>query len=180
LLGVMSLTGITQRIRDAVAPYTGHTYHAHTHAHGDYAHTHPHGHGIGAHGHRPDQTPQAWLDRHLGKLSLYHLLRPLLVGVVHGLAGSAAVALLVLNAIRDPWWGVVYLVVFGLGTIAGMMLITAAIAAPFAYSSSKLPRINTFMRFASGVLSLGFGLFLMFYIGFVDGLFTAHPKWTPN
>jgi hypothetical protein len=111
---------------------------------------------------------------------VYHLLRPLIVGVVHGLAGSAAMALLVLNAIRDPWWGVAYLLVYGLGTVAGMMLITAAIAAPFAYSASRLPRINMFMRFASGVLSLGFGLFLMFYIGFVDGLFTAHPKWSPN
>ena len=180
LLGVMSLSGITQRIRDAVAPYKGHSYHAHTHAHGDYAHTHPHGHGIGGHGHRPEQTPQAWLDRHLGKLSAYQLLRPLIVGIVHGLAGSAAMALLVLNAIRDPWWGVVYLLVYGLGTVAGMMLITAAIAAPFAYSASKLPRINTFMRLASGVLSLGFGLFLMFYIGYVDGLFSDHPKWSPN
>jgi signal transduction histidine kinase len=63
LLGVMSLSGITQRIRDAVAPYKGHSYHAHTHAHGDYAHTHPHGHGIGGHGNRPEQTPQAWLDQ---------------------------------------------------------------------------------------------------------------------
>jgi len=53
------------------------------------------------------------------------------VGVVHGLAGSAAVALLVLTTIRNPAWAVFYLLIFGLGTIAGMTLITAAIALPF-------------------------------------------------
>jgi sulfite exporter TauE/SafE len=62
---------------------------------------------------------------------VFHALRPLLIGIVHGLAGSAAVALLVLSSIREPRWGVFYLLIFGLGTIAGMMLITAALALPF-------------------------------------------------
>ena len=72
----------------------------------------------------------SWLDRHFGQIGLYQVARPLVVGLVHGLAGSAAVALLVLTTIRNPKWAVAYLLVFGVGTIAGMMLITGAIGAP--------------------------------------------------
>ena len=61
-------------------------------------------------------------------------MRPLIVGVVHGLAGSAAVALLVLATIGNTAWSIVYLLVFGVGTIVGMMLITAGIAWPSAYA----------------------------------------------
>lgn len=147
--------------------------HAHTHAHGDYAHTHRHGHAGEDHGHPESATPAAWLDRHLGRLGVYQSIRPIVIGVVHGLAGSAAVALLVLGAIRDPWWGLAYLFVFGLGTIAGMMLTTALIAVPFSLSSARLPRINHGLRAASGVLSLGFGLFLLYEIGVEGGLFAS-------
>ncbi|MEO8008127.1 MAG: high-affinity nickel-transport family protein [Betaproteobacteria bacterium] len=176
LLGFLNLTGLNQWIRDNVAPDS--SIHGHTHAHGDYAHSHVHGHGQGAHGHNEEHTPQAWLDRKLGGIGLYQMARPLVVGFVHGLAGSAAVALLVLTAIEDPWWGVLYLFLFGVGTVAGMMLITAAIAAPFAYSMGRFPRFNAYLRVASGLLSLGFGLFLIYYIGYVDGLFGDNPKWT--
>jgi high-affinity nickel permease len=187
LLGVFSLTGMSLWIRDNINVNIvpgGHSHdpghpHGHTHAHGDYAHSHMHGHGQAQHGHAEDQTPQAWLDRKLGGLAVYQMVRPLIVGIVHGLAGSAAVALLVLPAISDPLWGVVYLLLFGVGTIAGMMLITVAIAAPFAYSSDRFPRFNAYMRVASGLLSVGFGLFLIYYIGYVDGLFGANPTWTP-
>lgn len=174
LLGFLNLTGLNLWIRDNVAP--GSPLHGHTHAHGDYAHSHVHGHEQGAHGHKEEQTPQAWLDRKLGGIGLYQAARPLVVGIVHGLAGSAAVALLVLTAIDDPKWGMLYLFLFGVGTVAGMMLITLAIAAPFAYSMGRFPRFNAYLRVASGLLSLGFGLFLMYYIGYVDGLFGADPK----
>ncbi len=177
VLGLLNLIGLNQWIRDNVAPGSG-SLHAHTHAHGDYAHTHTHGHGEANHGHPEDRTPQAWLDRKLGRIGLYQVVRPLVVGVVHGLAGSAAVALLVLTAIPDPWWGTVYLFLFGVGTIAGMMLITMAIAAPFSYSIERFPRFNAYLRMASGLLSLGFGLFLIYYIGYVDGLFTDDPEWS--
>ena len=106
---------------------------------------------------------------------MFHILRPLTVGIVHGLAGSAAVALLVLTTINRPSWAIGYLLVFGLGTVAGMMLITAAIALPFAYSLQHFVRLNRGLGMASGLLSLGFGLFLCYQIGIVDGLFTGRP-----
>ena len=63
-----------------------------------------------------------------------------------------------------------YLLIFGVGTIAGMMLITAAIAVPVSYST-RFQFLNCHLGTAAGVLSLGFGLFLVYQIGYVDGLF---------
>src|SRR5207253_1090371 len=103
--------------------------HTHPHQHGDYVHSHIHGHDPETHPHAPDRTPVSWLDRHFGALGVYQLLRPLIVGVVHGLAGSAAVALLVLTTIPNSRWAIVYLLIFGLGTIVGMMLIRTVVLA---------------------------------------------------
>ncbi|MES2178386.1 MAG: high-affinity nickel-transport family protein [Gemmatimonadota bacterium] len=107
--------------------------------------------------------------------------RPLTVGFVHGLAGSAAVATLPQVAlIPNPLWAMVYLGVFGVGTIVGMLLITASIAAPALLATHKFAGLNRTLRIASGVASIGFGLFLAHRIGFVDGLFTSAPSWTPQ
>ncbi len=111
---------------------------------------------------------------------MYQALRPLFVGIVHGLAGSAAVALLVLGAIRDPKWAVLYLLVFGVGTIAGMMLITSIIALPFSFAGYRFAWLNRSLVTGSGILSLAFGLFVCHQIGFVDGLFTSQPNWKPS
>jgi len=184
LLGVLTVTGVTGRIEEArteeshAADHGDH--HAHPHRHGDYVHSHVHGHAPDAHGHAESATPQARLDRVLGRFGLYQLLRPLIVGLVHGLAGSAAVALLVLAAIPDPWWGVAYLLVFGVGTIAGMMLITAAVAVPFVVTAGRFAWVNRHLATASGVLSLAFGLWMAYQIGVVDGLFGAVPRWAPE
>jgi len=107
--------------------------------------------------------------------------RPITVGFVHGLAGSAVVVTLPSVAlIHDPAWAVGYLAVFGIGTIAGMMLVTASIAAPALFAARRFVDLNERLRIASGVVSIGFGLFLAHRIGFVDGLFTAAPSWTPQ
>jgi cytochrome c biogenesis protein CcdA len=121
-----------------------------------------------------------WLDGMLQTVGLYSILRPLAIGIVHGLAGSAAVALLVMTTIHDPWWTIAYLFLFGIGTIAGMMIITAAIAMPFSLTVRRFSGWNRGMAVASGLLSLGFGVFLSYQIGFVDGLFSSHPQWTPR
>ena len=181
VLGLMNLTGVLSRITEALSSgKSGLHLHAHPHQHGDYVHSHVHGHDPEAHPHAPEQTPVGWLDRHFGALGFYQLARPLVVGVVHGLAGSAAVALLVLTTIRDPKWAIIYLLIFGVGTIVGMMLITALIALPVAYSGQRLAGLNRGLRLASGLISLGFGLFLAYHIGVVEGLFTSHPQWTPR
>ena len=106
--------------------------------------------------------------------------RPVLVGVVHGLAGSAAVALLVLGTLREPAWALGYLAVFGAGTIAGMVLITTALAMPLAVAARGFQRLERWIGVAAGVASVAFGLLVVYRVGFVDGLFTAHPRWTPG
>ncbi|HZK78299.1 MAG TPA: hypothetical protein VFC35_05275 [Gemmatimonadaceae bacterium] len=100
-------------------------------------------------------------------------LRPFLVGVVHGMAGSAAATLLILPLINDVRWAVVYLGVFGLGTIAGMAMVTMAIAAPAIYAGQRLQGLQRGIRIASGAVSLAFGAYLGYKVGFVDGLFTS-------
>lgn len=154
VLGIANLReflGLARRTA-AAAPVeaTPARVHSHAHSHGDY-----------------------------GGVGLYQLVRPLVVGIVHGLAGSAAVALLVLTAIGNPRWSVLYLLVFGVGTIVGMMVITAAIALPFALS----PRQSRFagrLRLASGLISVAFGCFIVYQMGVVHGLFTGNPQWTPS
>jgi ABC-type nickel/cobalt efflux system permease component RcnA len=181
VLGVWNLTGFLEQIR-GFRPSRGEggsRLHGHSHGHGDYVHSHPCGVESAEHEHRDDQTPVAWLDRRLGGLGIYQMLRPLLVGLVHGLAGSAAVALLVLALIKNPWWAIAYLVLFGIGTIAGMMMITVAIGAVVAYASKRSSRVERYLRFVSGLLSLGFGLFLAYQIAVVDGLITGSPGTTP-
>jgi high-affinity nickel-transport protein len=112
---------------------------------------------------------------------IYQWLRPLVIGIVHGLAGSAAVALLVLTLVRDQMWAFTYLLLFGAGTICGMMVITLGLSAPFAFTSSVLPRVNFPLRAAAGLISFVFGLFLIYEIGFAEGgLFTEAPNWQPQ
>jgi high-affinity nickel permease len=151
LLGVLNLTGTLRKLQEKVTPNLS------------------------------DEPASAFRFRgSIQRFGVFNTLRPLVIGIVHGLAGSAAVALLVMTTIRDPWWAVTYLLLFGAGTVAGMMIITTVIAMPFAFTARKFSGWNRGMAVASGLLSLGFGLFLSYQIGFVDGLFFSHPHWTPQ
>lgn len=111
---------------------------------------------------------------------MYQLARPLIVGIVHGLAGSAAVALLILATIRNPKWAIVYLLVFGIGTIAGMMLITMSIASAFHFIGERFQVFGRRLALVSGVVSVAFGLILAYQICVVQGLFGSSPQWTPH
>jgi hypothetical protein len=187
LLGVLTLTGMGSAVGAAHA-HAGAPgrqeldVHDHLHAHGDYVHRHPHGHDPSTHGHAEEHTPLARLDRsRLGRLALYEWLRPFAVGLVHGLAGSAAVALMVLSIIREPAAALGYLLLFGLGTIVGMMLITLILSVPFTFTAVNLPKFNWRLRVASGLVSFVFGLVLIYGIGFAEGgLFSEAPAWKPH
>ena len=179
LLGILNLSGIMRWITENVTPLQM-GQHSHPHGHGDFVHTHPHGHSPEKHGHSEDATPVGWTDRTFGRLGFYQIVRPLAVGIVHGLAGSAAVALLVLTTIRVPSWAVLYILVFGIGTVAGMMLITAAIAIPFKFPETRFSRLNRGLGLVSGLVSLAFGLFIVYQMGFVNGLFSHAPRWVPR
>jgi high-affinity nickel-transport protein len=85
------------------------------------------------------------------------------VGVVHGLAGSAAIALMMLATIRDPAWAIAYLALFSVGTIAGMTLITSAMALPMVLASRARHFREALPRLA-GVLSVAFGFFVIYRI----------------
>ena len=185
VLGVLPLTGVGRTVGAAHAHPgvgAGHVLdlHDHLHAHGDYVHRHPH--GPGAHGHAEERTPLARLDHNgLGRMAYYGWLRPFLVGLVHGLAGSAAVALMVLSIIREPLAALGYLLLFGFGTIVGMMLITLILSAPFAFTAVNLPKFNWRLRLASRLLNFAFGVVLIYSIGFAEGgLFTDAPTWQPR
>jgi high-affinity nickel-transport protein len=157
LLGVLNLTGVLQRITAKIMPDHTHSHHA-----SDVA------------------SNEAHFLHDAQGLGIWNLARPLFIGIVHGLAGSAAVALLVMTTIKEPRWEIAYLLIFGFGTVAGMMLITAAIAVPFAYTSKRFSVFNHGMIYASGLLSVAFGLFVSYQTGIAGGLFTAHPHWTPH
>ena len=125
----------------------------------------------------------------LGVLNLFNLrakpsditpARPFLVGVVHGLAGSAGAALLIVPLIDDPHWAAIYLLTFGVGTIVGMALITLTIAFPSLLAAAHLPSFQRQLRIASGSVSLVFGLYLAHKIGFRDGLFRSEANWNPQ
>lgn len=106
--------------------------------------------------------------------------RPLIIGTVHGLAGSAAVAILVLAAIPQTLWALAYLLVFGVGTIAGMMLVTVIIAAPAMYAGERVARLHGGIRLAAGALSIVLGLLLARGLIVDDGLLSALPRWSPR
>src|SRR5258706_9468517 len=182
LLGALNLTGAMKWMSNKFSPthpqVTGE--HAHIHEHGPKMHFHWHSHAPQSEHHGESLAPPAALERSFAGLGLYQSMPPLFVGIVHGLACSAAVAFFVFSAIREPKWAVLYLLVFGVGTIAGMMLITSVIALPFSFAGYHFAWLNRSLVIGSGVLSLAFGLFVCYQIGVVDGLFTAHPNWKPS
>lgn len=133
--------------------------HLHAHRHGGREHVHPHMH---------DGAPEPNPHTHHG---LRLAPRPLLVGMVHGLAGSAALTLLVLPTISSPLVALLYLVVFGVGSAGGMMLMSALCGLPVYLTAARFARAHLAVRGLAGLFSLGLGLFTLYEIGYVGGLF---------
>lgn len=93
------------------------------------------------------------------------------IGIVHGLAGSAAVMLAVLatDAVTGFWVGLFYILLFGVGTVLSMGMLTVIIGIPFAVSG-QFERVNTLVASVAGTASIAFGLFLMYELAIVEGL----------
>lgn len=160
LVGIMLValgTQVTYRLWKA-------RLHQHVHAHPAEAHQHLH-----SHTENPNHTPEHHVSRGIGRPFLRR--KSYLVGIVHGLAGSAALTLLVLTSIKSPLAGILYIFLFGLGSVLSMGLVTILISFPIVLSANRLPALNRSIQLGVGTLSILFGVFLMYRIGFVEGLF---------
>ena len=180
VLGGWNLTTFLQGLSPKSITETGSVVHSHPHHHGALVHTHEHKHLPVEHSHPELDASVAQLDTRFGNTGAYQLLRPLMVGIVHGLAGSAAVTLLILASIRNAHWAIAYLIVFGVGTIAGMMLITMSIASTFRFFGNRFENLNRKFGLAAGLVSLCFGLFVAYQICVTQGFFAANPHWIPK
>lgn len=120
--------------------------HAHKHSHGDVTHTHLHTHG-------EDEAAES-----------HHRLSPrsVLVGMVHGLAGSAALMLMIVPLIPSALVALLYIVIFGVGSIAGMMAMSLLIGLPFHFTSSRFKLLNSGIRVAAGLFSLILGASIIY------------------
>ncbi|HEY0727084.1 MAG TPA: hypothetical protein VGD38_03370 [Pyrinomonadaceae bacterium] len=136
---------------------SGHV-HVHKHDHDGLSHTHVH-----FHEHETRHEPAA-ASQHSHNVSRVGW-KPVLVGMVHGLAGSGALTLLVLTQIGSPWLGLLYVLMFGVGSIVGMLLMSALIGLPFAIASAKLTHIHHGLQTAAAVLSICFGVWYAFSAG---------------
>jgi sulfite exporter TauE/SafE len=140
----------------------GGTLHFHTHAHGGRAHIHPH-----THEHSPETAEEKQEEPHTHHgFSLSP--RPLIIGLVHGLAGSAGLMLLILPTIESRAVGLLYIVIFGVGSIAGMMLMSLLVSLPLHLTALRFARVNVLLRCLAGLLSVGLGLWIVYEKGFAD------------
>jgi hypothetical protein len=156
--------------------------HSHKHAHGPFKHRHPHVHSLGRLEHAADDSHIREVPmRTASRFSIaYPRLRAFAVGLVHGLAGSAAIALLVLSAIPEPRWATLYLGIFCVGVVIGMALITTAVSAPITIATGRLAWMHQCFVNGSGLISFSFGLLLAYQIVGVDRLFGASPLLIPH
>lgn len=142
---VLGVSGVWRALRK------GKKIHVHEHSHDGMAHAHIHFHE-GTTQHRKGQA-----SRHTHAVSSIGV-KPILIGTLHGLAGSGALTLLVLTQINSAWVGLLYLALFGVGSILGMVLMSSLIGLPFALTSRNLTGLHRRLQTAAGVLSVAFGL----------------------
>jgi len=125
--------------------------HLHTHSHNPETHAHFHAH----------ENPR---QDHAHPHPFKAMRRPFIVGMVHGLAGSAALMLLVLSTIEAPLAALAYIVIFGLGSVGGMLLLSGIISLPFVLTAQRFTAMNRSIRVVAGLASVAFGIFLAWEI----------------
>jgi len=132
--------------------------HVHEHSHDGLKHKHIH-----FHDHEKKHEPSA-TSRHSHAVSRVGF-KPLLIGTMHGLAGSGALTLLVLTQISSSLIGFLYLAIFGIGSIAGMVLKSGLLGLPFALTSRSLTQIHGRLQAVAAVLSICFGVWYAYHTG---------------
>jgi len=125
--------------------------HVHQHSHDGLSHTHVHFHEAETKHERAAHSQHSHAVSRLGW-------KPVLIGMMHGLAGSGALTLLVLTQISSSWMGFLYVATFGLGSIVGMLLMSGIIGVPFALASRKLTHLHQGIQTLAAVLSICFGI----------------------
>ena len=131
--------------------------HVHQHSHDGQSHTHVHFH---EHESRHNASSRAVHSHAVARVGW----KPVLIGIMHGLAGSGALTLLVLTQISSSLLGFLYLATFGLGSIVGMLLMSGLIGLPFAFTSGKLSHVHQGLQMLAAVLSICFGIWYAFRI----------------
>jgi ABC-type nickel/cobalt efflux system permease component RcnA len=133
--------------------------HVHQHTHDGLAHAHIHFHENETKHELSASTPHSHALKRVGW-------KPVLIGMMHGVAGSGALTLLVLTQINSPWLGFLYLAIFGLGSIAGMLLMSGLIGLPFALTSRSLTNFHHRLQTVAAVLSICFGVWYAYQTAF--------------
>ena len=120
-------------------------------------HVHAHDHGINEHLHFHEHDEKAQEASH-------HRFSPrsVVIGMVHGLAGSAALMLLVVPTITSPALAMLYILIFGIGSIGGMMVMSLLIGLPIHFTANRFAILNKSIRFGAGVFSLGLGAYIIY------------------
>jgi sulfite exporter TauE/SafE len=133
-------------------------------------HFHAHGHGAREHVH-PHLHEAAVADEPHTHHGLSFSPRALVIGMIHGLAGSAGLMLLVIPTIESKTVGLLYIVVFGIGSIGGMMLMSLLVGLPFHLTAGKFNRFNYLLQSVAGLASIALGLLIIYEKGVTEGLF---------
>lgn len=140
-------------------------FHLHEHLEEENPHVH-------LHGHQTETEPVEEADHGFFRPGKpFFRLKSYLIGIVHGLAGSAAVMLVVLatDEVTSFWVGISYIAIFGVGTIISMGALTLIMGIPFAISG-QFQRLNSAIAGVAGTASIAFGAFLMYKLAVVEGL----------
>jgi len=125
------------------------TKHMHPHAHGNKVHVHPHGHD----------------EEHT------HSHKSIIVGMIHGMAGSGALMLVVLSTVDSVMSGLAYIALFGIGSVVAMLAVSTAIGLPFVFTANRFGNINRYVRAVAALVSIGLGISVIYEIGFLEQLF---------
>ncbi|MFH1327404.1 MAG: sulfite exporter TauE/SafE family protein, partial [Candidatus Bathyarchaeota archaeon] len=110
---------------------------------GRFTHVHQHSHKGKVHSH---------FHNHRKSVSHAHEHKSFIVGMFHGLAGSAPLMLLVIASLRSIWEGLTDILIFGLGSISGMLTISTLIGLPLTLTSTRFEKWNQRIRLAAGFL----------------------------